>query len=119
MMRSKLLHLDNVVSLDARNPEGNHRTTGTAAHPDKIRICQKTLPTFRETAEGGAALRKLDVALMELDTMPPTVKEARMIEARTTVVCFTHWREILLHWKETGRKPIPPEWHRVELRKGL
>lgn len=86
---------------------------------DKIRGCQETLLSFRQTVERGAALRKLDVALMELEAMRPTVEEVRMIEARAALAYFTHWQELQLHWKGTGRKPISPEWYRVGLRKGL
>jgi CRISPR-associated endonuclease Cas1 len=86
---------------------------------DKIRGCQETLLAFRNTQERAAALGKLEVGLAELETMPATIEEVRIIEARAALAYFTHWQELQLHWKGTGRKPIPPEWHRVGLRKGL
>jgi CRISP-associated protein Cas1 len=61
-------------------------------------------------------LSKLDIALEELDVMPATLEETRMIEGRAALAYFTHWQELTLHWKGTGRKPIPREWYRVGLR---
>jgi CRISPR-associated protein Cas1 len=85
----------------------------------KIRGCQETLLTFTKTPRREIASRKLEAALEELDAMPATFEEVRMIEARAALAYFTHWQELALHWKGTGRRPIPAEWQSVGLRKGL
>jgi CRISP-associated protein Cas1 len=85
----------------------------------KIRGCQETLLTFSKTPRRDTASRKLETAIGELDAMPATFEEVRMIEARAALAYFTHWQELVLHWKGTGRRPIPAEWRKVGLRQGL
>jgi CRISPR associated protein Cas1 len=74
----------------------------------KIEASQTTLMTFGATPKREVALTKLDIALEELDAMPPTLEEVRMIEARAALAYFSLWQEVVIHWKGTGRKPIPP-----------
>jgi CRISP-associated protein Cas1 len=85
----------------------------------KIRGCQETLMTFTNTPRRDVTSQKLESALGELKARPATLEEVRMIEARAALEYFTHWQELALHWKGTGRRAIPAEWRKVGLRQGL
>lgn len=87
---------------------------------DKIDGSRTTLLTLSASPARELALRRLDGALDELERWPPdSIETLRLIEARAALAYFTCWQSIPLHWKGIGKKPIPPEWQRVELRQSL
>lgn len=80
---------------------------------------EETLLALPSLPAREAALRKLDVAMRELASVPETVEELRLIEARAALTYFTCWQALSVKWKGTGRKPIPEEWKRIGLRQSL
>jgi CRISPR-associated endonuclease Cas1 len=100
-------------------PNGKGPKFGLQVIEQNIRGWQEILLTFRKSSERGIALRKPDSALEELAALPEKFDDVRMIEARAALAYLTHWQELSLMWKGTGRRPIPEEWHHVGLRRGL
>ncbi len=86
---------------------------------DKIVQSQATLRAFRKMPGREVALHKLEAVLEELQTLPASVQELQLIEARGALAYFTCWQSLPLRWKGTGRKPIPPEWERVGTRQSF
>jgi CRISPR-associated protein Cas1 len=87
---------------------------------DKIVASQDTLRAQRSLASRDTALRRLDAVLRDLNRTPPdSVDAVRLIEARAALAYFTCWQTLPLRWKGTGRRPIPPDWHRIGLRQSL
>lgn len=63
------------------------------------------------------ALAELATSAGEIEVWPPqTMNELRGIEGRVAHAYFAGWREIPLRWKGVGRKPVPPDWHRLSPR---
>ena len=87
---------------------------------DKIMASQVALRTLPRSYGREVALFKLDLMLEELKITPPqSVEELLLVEARAAHTYFTCWQLLPLQWKGTGRKPIPPEWEYVGMRRSL
>ncbi len=87
---------------------------------EKVASSLETLRTLPPSLGRDAARRKLEVALTELERWPPaTVEGLRLIEGRAALAYFGCWQALPIRWKGTGRKPIPPDWHRIGLRHSL
>ena len=86
----------------------------------KVAGSLETLGTLPPSLARDGGRRKLDGALTELERRPPaTVEALRLAEGRAALAYFGCGQALPLRWKGTGRKPVPPEWHRVELRQSL
>lgn len=86
----------------------------------KVAASIDALRTLPPSLARDAARRKLEGALAELEPRPPaTVEALRLVEGRAALAYFGCWQALTLRWKGTGRRPVPPEWHRVGLRQSL
>jgi hypothetical protein len=54
-----------------------------------------------------------------LDDPPDDVGGLMLIEAQAAATYFAAWQDVPLRWRDTGRRPIPPEWQRMPLRQSL
>lgn len=76
-----------------------------------------TLATLPPSAAQESAIDRVGMLLERLREEPPeTVDDLRLLEAWAAISYFAAWRSIELHWKGTGKKPIPPEWRRIGVR---
>jgi CRISP-associated protein Cas1 len=89
---------------------------------DFHRLDRASLPwrtdTLTQTMEPSPAReRALDELAASADEMkrrpPQTMDALRGIEGRVAQAYFTAWRSTPLRWRDTRRKPIPEEWHRI------
>jgi CRISPR-associated protein Cas1 len=106
------------AQLEART-NGIGLTLSTKLIREKVAGQQEALWSFWRTPSRDNGLRKLQAILDELETEPETIEALRMIEARAALAYFLCWHEVPIQWKGTGRKPIPDEWRRCGLRKGI
>ncbi len=86
----------------------------------KIDASLETLQSLPASLARDRAVVRVQRSLHELDVLPPpTIEALRLLEGRAALAFFTGWESLPLRWKGTGRKPIPPEWHRAGLRQSL
>jgi len=84
---------------------------------EKLEASLATLATLEPTPAQESAIDRVASLLHELRVKPPADVDAlRLLEAWAAISYFASWRTIALHWKGTGKKPIPPEWRRVGMR---
>ncbi len=77
---------------------------------DKIAESKVTLNTLSVSPHRTSALQIHDDVLATLAVQPQTIESIRLAEARAAAAYFKCWQGIPLHWKGTGRHPIPREW---------
>lgn len=93
---------------------------GTQLIAAKVKASMDTVRSLPPSLGRDRAANKLAGALHELQHWPPSdVETLRLIEGRAALAYFTCWESIPLHWKGTGRKPIPPGWHQAGLRQSF
>jgi len=93
---------------------------GTQLIAAKVKASMDTVRSLPPSLGRDRAASRLAGTLHELEHWPPgDVETLRLIEGRAALAYFTCWESIPLHWKGTGRKPIPLEWHHVGLRQSF
>ncbi len=86
----------------------------------KIRGSIETLQSLPPSLVQSAAIEQLVVMSAELQGTPPeNVQQLLLAEAKAAYVYFSCWRMLKIRWKGLRRKPIPPEWHSMDLRQSL
>jgi CRISP-associated protein Cas1 len=85
----------------------------------KLEASRTTLRGLGQSPARDAGLAGLDRALVDIKAPPASYDETRLIEARGAAVYFAGWQDQPIRWKGTGRKPIPPDWHRCGNRPGI
>lgn len=76
-----------------------------------------TLGTLPPSSAQESAIDRVATLLHELQSDPPADVDAlRLLEAHAAHAYFKSWRSLPIHWKGTGRKPIPPAWRHIGLR---
>lgn len=86
----------------------------------KIEGSMETLLTLPASLTRDRSMTRVQRSLHELTLLPPpTIEALRLLEGRAALAYFTCWQTIPLHWKGTGRKPIPADWHHAGLRQSF
>jgi CRISPR-associated protein Cas1 len=87
---------------------------------DKLLGSITTLRTLSPTPRVDSGIRRVSQVLGELDSTPPAdIDSVRILEARAANAYFASWLDVPIRWKGIGKRPIPPEWHRMPLRSSL
>lgn len=86
----------------------------------KLDASIETLRSLPASLARDQSIARVQQSLYELVVLPPpTFGALRLAEGRAALAYFTCWQTIPLHWKGTGRKPIPPDWHQAGLRQSF
>ncbi len=87
---------------------------------EKLRASVQTLRTLEPSDRIEVAARELESMVQGLEEEPPAdIERLLLLEARGALYYFGAWQGLPVHWKGTGRRPIPPEWRRMPIRQSL
>lgn len=108
------------VQLEAKR-NGRALAISTALIRDKIRNCigtlKQCLPRSLARELALTKLRRDREGL--LSKPPPSIRALLGIEGYAAIAYFGAWQSLPLHWKGTGRRPIPADWYHVGLRSSI
>lgn len=97
--------------------DGRGLVLASALIEQKLAASLDTLASLPASVAQESAIDRVASLLHRLRNEPPTtIDELRLLEAWAAISYFTAWRTVELHWKGTGKKPIPPEWRRIGVR---